>query len=130
MLSFLLFPVDRPELFDAVCTNGAGEVTEIQVKRRGAETRWIWGAIKMPGAVFHALYRLWCRPERRDEYLGTLVNAWIAEGGRAFGVERGTEYVDVGTLHGYRAALHLLEEKQGMPAADSSRISQNEGAYE
>ncbi len=108
-LSFLLFPVERPELFDAVVIDEEGAVQEIQVKRQGASTHWIWGAIKMPGHVLHELYALWCRPERRDEYIGTLVNAWLAEGGRALGVRNGQGYVDTGTLHGWRAAVRLLE---------------------
>ena len=108
-LSFLLFPVERPELFDAVVTDEAGVVEQIQVKQKGARSHWIWGAIKMPGHVLHELHTLWCRPERRDEYIGTLVNAWLAEGGYAKGVKQGEAYVDVGTLHGYRAALRLLE---------------------
>lgn len=108
-LSFLLFPVQRPELFDAVVTDEHGAVRKIQVKERGPATNWVWGAIKMPGCVFHALHRLWSRPERRDEYFGTLVNAWLAEGGTAVGVRAGQQYVDVGTLHGYRAALRTLQ---------------------
>jgi len=113
-LSLLLFPVDRPELFDAVVTDERGRVEEIQVKKAHATSRWIWGVIKMSGSIFHELYRLWCRPERRDEYFGTLINAWIAEGGEALGVVAGTEYVDVGTLHGYRRAIQLLDsELQG-----------------
>jgi hypothetical protein len=108
-LSFLLFPVEHPEFFDAVVLDAHGAVKEIQVKQRGASSEWIWGAIKMPGSVFHALYSLWRRAERRDEYFGTLVNAWLSEGGAAVGVKAGREYVDVGTLHGYRAAVHLLE---------------------
>ena len=109
-LSFLLFPVDRPELFDAVVTDDGGEVQSIQVKQADATSRWIWGALRMPGHVFHQLHALWCRPERQDEYLGTLVNAWLAQGGRATGVQAGTAYVDTGTLHGYRAAIRLLSE--------------------
>ncbi len=108
-LSFLLFPVDRPELFDAVTTDAEGSVMEIEVKKTGARSNWIWGAIKMPGSVFHDLHTLWCRPERGDEYLGTLVNAWINEGERAVGVRAGEAYVDVGTVHGYRSAIRLLE---------------------
>jgi glucose-1-phosphate thymidylyltransferase len=108
-LAFLLFPVERPEFFDAVVTDEDGAVRRIQVKQRGAESQWIWGAIKIPGREFRSLHELWCRPERRDEYFGTLVNAWLARGGTAVGVRAGREYVDVGTLHGYRAALHLLE---------------------
>jgi len=34
-------------------------------------------------------------PERRDEYFGTLINAWIAEGNEALGIRAGGEYVDV-----------------------------------
>ena len=42
-LAFLLFPVERPELFDAVVTGPDGSVREIQVKRADATSRWIWG---------------------------------------------------------------------------------------
>ena len=109
VLSFLLFPVEHPELFDAVITDENDSVREIAVKRRDAATKWIWGAIKMPGSVFHALHRLWQTSGRGDEYIGTLVNAWLASGGHARGVRAGSRYVDVGTLHGYRAAVRLLE---------------------
>ena len=121
VLAFLLFPVDRPELFDAVITDGTGAVQEIQVKQSGAASGWIWGGVRMPGTVFHALYKLWQRPDRRDEYLGTLVNAWLAEGGRAFGVRAGQRYVDTGTLHGYRAAIRLLGEDAGEREGEESQ---------
>ncbi len=111
MLSFLLFEVGRPELFDAVVTDANGWVEEIEVKKAGARSTWIWGAIKMPGSVFRELHALWCEPGRGDEYLGTLVNAWMAKGGRAMGVRAGEGYVDVGTLDGYRSAIRLLEER-------------------
>jgi dTDP-glucose pyrophosphorylase len=107
-LSFLLFPVDRPELFDAVVTDETGSVHEIQVKSTEARTKWIWGAFKMPGHVFAELHQLWCDRDRRDEYFGTLVNAWLAAGGRARGVHAGEAYVDVGTVHGYREAIRIL----------------------
>lgn len=107
-LSFLLFPVERPELFDAVLTDGGGAVREIRVKMPDTGCRWVWGAFKMPGAVLHALHRLWVERNRADEYIGTLVNAWLAAGGRALGVRAGEAYVDVGTLHGYREAIRLL----------------------
>lgn len=109
-LSFLLFPVDDPSAFDAVDCDEDGRVREIQVKSPEARSKWIWGAFKMPGRVLHELHRLWLRSNRRDEYVGTLVNAWIAEGGEALGVRAGAAYVDVGTLNGYRAALALLTE--------------------
>ena len=110
LLSFLLFPVTRPELFDAVVTDDAGEVLQMEVKQRNAKSHWIWGAFKMPGSVFRELHSLWRQPERGDEYFGTLVNAYLARGGRALGVKAGHSYVDVGTLHGYREATRLLQD--------------------
>jgi glucose-1-phosphate thymidylyltransferase len=107
-LSFLLFPVEHPELFDSVTTGKDGRVSHIDVKAPQPRSHWIWGAFRMPGAVFHELHRLWEARGRRDEYIGTLVNAWIAGGGRAVGVRAGSAYVDVGTLHGYREAMQLL----------------------
>jgi hypothetical protein len=62
----------------------------------------------MPGAVLRDLHALWIARDRRDEYIGTLVNAWIAGGGHARGVRAGTSYVDVGTVRGYREAIMLL----------------------
>lgn len=121
VLSFLLFPVDRPELFDAVVTDAADNVKEIQVKQQDATSHWIWGGIRMPGDLFHSLHALWCRPEQKDEYLGTLVNQWIKEGGRAMGIQAGQAYVDVGTLHGYREAIRLLADRQ-----DGSQFWQKE----
>ncbi len=109
-LSFLLFPVEQPELFDAVMTDDRGRVLEIQVKSPQATSNWIWGAFKMPGAVLHELHALWEARERRDEFMGTLINAWIGQGGEAVGVRAGTSYVDVGTVRGYRAALNLLSD--------------------
>ena len=111
-LSFLLFPVERPEFFDAVVTDEHERVLEIQVKQHNARSTWVWGAFKMPGAVFHELHALWLEREQSDEYFGTLVNAWIARGGCARGVRAGTAYVDVGTLRGYRQAIRLLSEKK------------------
>jgi dTDP-glucose pyrophosphorylase len=120
-LSFLLFPVDRPELFDAVITDHDGRVQEIQVKQEGARSNWIWGAVRMPGRIFHELHRMWCRTDRMDEYLGTLVNAWLREGGEAVGVRAGSAYVDVGTLHGYREAVRLLNVEQEQMVAGARR---------
>jgi glucose-1-phosphate thymidylyltransferase len=107
-LACLLFPVDHPELFDAVVTAPDGRVVEVQVKQPRADSFWIWGAFKMPGAVLHDMHRLWCQREQQDEYLGTLLNAYIAQGGQAYGVCAGEAYVDVGTLNGYREAIQLL----------------------
>ncbi|MFL5043072.1 MAG: nucleotidyltransferase family protein [Xanthobacteraceae bacterium] len=115
ILSFLLFPVERPEFFDAVVLDQNERVLEIQVKQANAASNWIWGAFKMPGHVFAELRDLWRAPERGDEYIGTLVNAYLARGGRACGIKAGRAYVDVGTLHGYRAAISLLAEAGATP---------------
>ena len=112
-LSFLLFPVERPEHFDAVMlAEDQQHVTEIRVKQQDPGTHWIWGAFKMPGAVLHELHRLWQERQERDEYFGTLVNAYLAAGGEALGIKAGEAYVDVGTLQGYRAAMLMLSEAQ------------------
>jgi glucose-1-phosphate thymidylyltransferase len=109
-LSFLLFPVDRPQLFDAVSCDAAGVVSRIEVKQAEPSSSWIWGAWKAPGPVFERLWQLWIQRSRQDPYIGTLVNAYLAAGGRAIGVKTGTSYVDVGTLHGYREAFTLLQQ--------------------
>lgn len=110
-LSFLLFPVEHPEIFDAVVADEEARVVEIQVKRQDPASNWIWGAFRMPGALLRSLHALWLERECKDEYIGTLVNAWIGRGGRALGVRAGRAYVDVGTLNGYREALKLLGNK-------------------
>jgi dTDP-glucose pyrophosphorylase len=114
-LSFLLFPVARPELFDAVVIDEQGRVVEVQVKQANARSNWVWGAFRMPGAVLHELHELWLARDPRDEYFGTLVNAYIALGGRVCGVRAGEAYVDVGTLHGYREATQLLDARRAEP---------------
>ncbi len=110
-LSFLLFPVEHPELFDAVVLDADDLVMRIEVKQAAPSTRWIWGGIRMSGKIFHELHALWLQEERGDEYLGSLVNAWLAAGGRSRGIAAGQAYVDVGTLHGYRSGIRLLEGK-------------------
>lgn len=107
-LSFLLFPVEHPEVFDAVLTDGDDRVMEIQVKADEPRTSWIWGAFKVSGLALRDLYELWCRRDPPDPYVGTLVNAWLARGGHAQAVRAGHSYHDVGTLDGYRQAIRLL----------------------
>lgn len=113
-LSFLLFPVERPEFFDAVVLDGE-QVREIQVKQPNAASNWIWGAFRMSATGFRDLQLLWKQRGCQDEYFGTLVNAYLAAGGRAIGIKAGDSYVDVGTLNGYRTAMALLSDK---PALD------------
>jgi hypothetical protein len=84
-------------------------VLDVQVKTPHPTSAWVWGAFKAPLAVMLRLEQLWEERERRDQYLGTLVNQYLAEEGRVVGIKAGVSYVDVGTLHGYREALSLLQ---------------------
>lgn len=121
-LSFLLFPVERPEFFDAVITGPDDRVRQIQVKQHGAASHWIWGAFKMPGRVFRDLHALWRERDARDEYMGTLVNEYLARGGEAVGIRSGTAYVDVGTVAGYRDAIKLLSSGAGPRVREPARV--------
>lgn len=109
-LSFLVFPVERPEFFDAVVADEHGRVLRIEVKNSYPSSSWVWGAFKMPGSILHDLYELWCKRHGSDEYIGTLINAYLAAGGEALSVPAGEVYVDVGTLNGYREAMRVLRE--------------------
>jgi dTDP-glucose pyrophosphorylase len=113
VLSFLLFPVSRPELFDAVIADESGRVESIQVKSGRPASHWIWGAFKMPVSTMADLHDLWIRSGQHDEYVGGLVNLYLGNGGAAVGIRAGTSYVDVGTLHGYREAINLLSNSEG-----------------
>ena len=106
--SFLLFPVEHPEFFDAVVTDDAGAVQEIQVKQHDARSSWIWGAFRLPGSVLAELHALWKARREQDPYIGTLVNAYLAAGGKAHALREGVRYLDVGTVPGYRGAVGLL----------------------
>lgn len=118
-LSFLLFPSERPELFDAVVCDGSGRVVKLLVKQANSPSAWIWGAFRMPGRLLSALHGLWLERDRVDEYIGTLVNGYIVRGGVASGIKRGEAYVDVGTLGGYREGIQLLDARarreEGLP---------------
>lgn len=102
-LAFLLFAVDIPQPFDAVVMDADGHVSGIEVKASHRHSRWIWGAFRTPGHVLHKLHALWLQRGRADEYIGTLVNAWIARR-----VCAGERHVDVGMLGGYHEATGLL----------------------
>jgi glucose-1-phosphate thymidylyltransferase len=106
--SLLLFPVRQPQFFDAVLTDSADRVTEIEVKVEAPRTHWIWGAGRLCGATFAALHTMWQARTPRDEYLGTLINAYLAGGGRIGALRAGQHYLDVGTYDGYRAASQAV----------------------
>ena len=108
-LSFLFFAVAHPELFDAVVTDGAGWVREIDVKSKDARSTLGLGRVQAAGRG----------RSRRCDGSGTSATGatsssarWstrhLERGGRARAVRAGEAYVDVGTLHGYREALRVL----------------------
>jgi dTDP-glucose pyrophosphorylase len=109
--SFLLFPVANPRFFDSVECDQEGRVTAIRVKEATAVSHWIWGAFKMQGSTLRELFDLWNSRGRKDEYIGTLVNAWLEQGGEAWGVRAGQSYFDVGTMDGYLEAMRTLVER-------------------
>jgi dTDP-glucose pyrophosphorylase len=121
LLSFALFPVAHPELFDAVLLDPRGDVRSIDVKSPRPTTSWIWGAFRAPGVVLRDLERLWNARDRVDTLFGTLVNAYIAAGARAVGVRSGRAYVDVGTRDGYREAVRLLHAEAELEASVPER---------
>lgn len=130
VISFLLFPVERPELFDAVVATFDGTVREIQVKQSRPDSSWVWGAFKLPGRLLHELAGIWQQPGRNDEYIGTLVNAYLAAGGKATSVRAGQSYVDVGTLHGYREAIRLLAAHPRVDGYDQPKLQPRSAALD
>lgn len=107
-VNLVLFPVLNPEVFDAVVCDEAGFVQKVEVKVAKPVSHWIWGAVTATGEAFHALKLLWESRHREDEYLGHLLNAYIGAGNSVRGSYAGENYMDVGTLEGYRAAQDFL----------------------
>jgi glucose-1-phosphate thymidylyltransferase len=107
-VNLLLFPVSDPQHFDAVVCDDHGYVTEVQVKRNGATSHWVWGAVTTTGSAFRELKLLWEARHRTDQYLGDLLNAFVAAGGIVRGTAAGELYMDVGTLPGWRNAQEYL----------------------
>jgi glucose-1-phosphate thymidylyltransferase len=110
-VDLLLFPVPNPQVFDAVCADEHGFVTKVEVKQSEAQSHWVWGAVTCAGTAFHALKLLWESRHREDEYLGHLLNAYIAAGNIVHATYAGEHYMDVGTLEGYHAAQDYLRGK-------------------
>ncbi|HST78734.1 MAG TPA: sugar phosphate nucleotidyltransferase [Verrucomicrobiae bacterium] len=107
-VNLVLFPVNNPAVFDAVVCDDLGFVQHVQVKRKDAASHWIWGAVTARGESFHRLKLLWEARHRSDEYLGDLLNAFIAAGNVVKGRHCGEVYMDVGTMEGYRNAQDYL----------------------
>lgn len=117
-VNLVLFPVNDPTVFDAVACDDLGFVREVQVKRQDAASHWVWGAVTARGESFHRLKLLWESRHRRDEYLGDLLNAFIAAGNIVQGKYSGEIYMDVGTMEGYRTAQdYLRASTRGLRAA-------------
>ena len=111
-VNLLLFPVTNPSAFDAVICDERGFVEQVQVKKENATSHWIWGAVTVTGNAFHALKLLWDSRHREDEYLGHLLNAFIAAGNMVRGTFAGEVYMDVGTLEGYHSAQDYLRGRR------------------
>jgi len=79
-VNLVLFPVLTPAVFDAVVCDELGYVERVEVKRPDAHSHWIWGAVTARGSAFRALKRLWDARHREDEFLGHLLNAYMAAG--------------------------------------------------
>jgi len=121
-VNLLLFPVSEPSLFDAVLYNDAGEVSQVQVKRQDASSIWVWGAMVFSAHAFTELHQLWESRHREDEYLGDLLNAYIAAGNAVHASPVGETYIDVGTIAGYHHAQDFLRGEQGKSAAGGLRL--------
>ena len=122
-VNLVLFPVENPSAFDAVLCGvsnapahgGLGRderrVERVIVKQMDPGTNWVWGAVVTSGRAFHALHQLWESRHRADEYLGDLLNAYIAAGNHVQATPNGEHYLDVGTMEGYHAAQDYLRER-------------------
>jgi len=110
--NLLLFPVTNPSQFDAVVCDDQGYVQTVEVKKPEPHSHWVWGAVTATGNAFHELKLLWEARHRSDEYLGDLLNAYIAAGSVVRGVSAGEIYMDVGTLEGYRTAQDYLRKTE------------------
>ena len=143
-VDLVLFPVDNPSAFDAVLCGVPGtpavlphqancglagdpggvpgrderrRVERVVVKQLNPGTNWVWGAVVTSGRAFHALHQLWESRHRADEYLGDLLNAYIAAGNHVQATANGEHYMDVGTMEGYHAAQDYLRERNRQEGA-------------
>ncbi|HTK95645.1 MAG TPA: sugar phosphate nucleotidyltransferase [Terriglobales bacterium] len=110
-VNLVLFPVNDPSAFDAVVCGELDYVREVQVKVPNPASHWIWGAVTCSGDALRALRCLWEARHREDQYLGHLLNAYIAAGNPVRATHSGEHYMDVGTLAGYRAAQEFLQQR-------------------
>lgn len=119
-VNLVLFSVLNPSQFDSVLADENGYVQHVDVKVADARSNWIWGAVTTTGKAFRALKLLWEARHREDEYLGHLLNAYMAAGNVVRCAYSGEVYMDVGTLEGYRAAQDFL---RGVSRKDARRAA-------
>lgn len=110
-VNLVLFPVANPSAFDAVLSDENGRVERVEVKLSNPGSHWIWGAVTASGRAFHDLRMLWEARHREDEYLGHLLNAYIAAGNAVHATANGEHYMDVGTMEGYHGAQDYLRAR-------------------
>jgi glucose-1-phosphate thymidylyltransferase len=118
-VNLVLFPVLNPAVFDAVVCDEQGFVERVEVKQAQPGSHWIWGAVTASGKAFRALKHLWNARHCEDEYLGHLLNAYIAAGNPVRATYSGEHYMDVGTIEGYHSAQDFLRKPRepGLKAA-------------
>jgi dTDP-glucose pyrophosphorylase len=121
-VNLVLFPVEHPEAFDAVLRDESGRVERVVVKQPEPGSNWIWGAVTASGRAFHDLHLLWESRHRVDEYLGDLLNAYIAAGNVVRATANGEHYMDVGTMEGYQMAQDYLRARS-RDAGEKERAS-------
>jgi dTDP-glucose pyrophosphorylase len=122
-IRLVLFPVDEPSAFDAVLCDESNRVERVIVKQPRPGTNWVWGAVCAGGRAFRALHRLWLARGCEDEFLGHLLNAYIAAGNSVYGAALGERYMDVGTLEGYHAAQDYLRARSRMKSNDPQQVN-------
>lgn len=119
-VNLVVFPVIDPTQFDAIVCDDFGYVQKVEVKKPDAHSNWIWGAVTSTGAAFHALKLLWDARHREDQFLGDLINAYIAAGNTVRGVYSGEHYMDVGTIEGYHAAQDFLRARRRLQLPEAA----------
>lgn len=116
-VNLLLFPTETPSAFDAVVCSRNHAVQRIEVKQANAASKWIWGAVTSSAECFRDLKDLWEARGRADEYLGDLLNAYLAKENVVKGYCFGETYLDVGTVDGFFRAQDFLRHAAGERAA-------------
>jgi len=122
-VSLVLFPVKNPSAFDAVLCDENGRVERVEVKQPNPGSNLIWGAVTASGRAFEQLRMLWESRHREDEYLGHLLNAYIAAGNVVHATANGEHYMDVGTIEGYHNAQDYLRARNRGPQAAEQKSS-------